>query len=144
MNRYAHCHFCDDVRFEIGNKTSLMGLYSGEMLVQSAPTIVPKLCFFVQCSTDINIPFQVLKIRISDKDQLLIEQTVEGEELKNVFAQTAMRGSSEDPIERLTIGLTLVASPFIIEKENIITVIITADGEEMTAGRLRIKVTGTN
>lgn len=148
MNRYAHCHFCDDVRYEIGNKTSLIGLYSGEMLVPSVPTVIPKLCFFVQCATDVEKPIQVLTLRVSDKDQQLLEQTVEGAELKKAFEQAASRGTSEDPIKQVTIGMTLVASPYVIEKENIITVTITADGEEMTAGRLRIKVSdqseGTN
>ncbi len=31
--RVAHCIFCDDIRFERGNKVSFMGLYSDELLV---------------------------------------------------------------------------------------------------------------
>lgn len=34
--RVAHCIFCDDIRFERGNKVSFMGLYSDELLVFAA------------------------------------------------------------------------------------------------------------
>jgi hypothetical protein len=40
--------FCDDIRHEIGGKTSCIGIYSGTMYVHSAfPIILPKFCMSV-------------------------------------------------------------------------------------------------
>ncbi|MEW6326402.1 MAG: hypothetical protein AB1487_02225 [Thermodesulfobacteriota bacterium] len=38
---------CDDVREEVGNKTSLMGIYPESMVFEKLPAILPKLCLFV-------------------------------------------------------------------------------------------------
>lgn len=39
---------CDDIREEKGNKLSLMGMYGGDVIVNDFPSILPKLCLFVQ------------------------------------------------------------------------------------------------
>ena len=42
--RTAFCLFCDDIRMEVGNKPSFMGVYTGgEMVFPPGPPIVPKL-----------------------------------------------------------------------------------------------------
>ncbi len=35
---------CDDVRLEIGNKHSLMGVYAGTIIVTKVPSLLPKVC----------------------------------------------------------------------------------------------------
>ena len=40
----------DDIRFEKGNKISLMGIYGEEIVVESLPAILLKLCFFTRIS----------------------------------------------------------------------------------------------
>ena len=37
---------CDDVRSEVGNKLSLMGLYDEEMIVPAFPTRLPRITLF--------------------------------------------------------------------------------------------------
>lgn len=39
-------HICDDIRFETGNKVSLMGLYDQAVVVKKLPARLSKLCFF--------------------------------------------------------------------------------------------------
>jgi hypothetical protein len=36
--------FCDDVRNEVGNKLSLMGVYGQDLLLREFPATLPKLC----------------------------------------------------------------------------------------------------
>ena len=139
MNRYAHCHFCDDIRYELGNKTSLIGLYGGEMYVSSIPSVIPKLCFFVLFATGIDNPVKALSMRISDKEQVLMEQELSSDELRSAYEQATERGTEDDPIRQFTVGMNLIASPFVISKESVVTVSVIADGEEMIAGRLRVK-----
>jgi hypothetical protein len=42
-----HVILCDDVRNEVGNKLSFMGVYGPELWVGKLPAIMPKLCFVV-------------------------------------------------------------------------------------------------
>lgn len=36
--------YCDDVRSEVGNKLSYMGVYGSNFLVPAFPTVLPKIC----------------------------------------------------------------------------------------------------
>jgi hypothetical protein len=42
-----HVILCDDVRNEVGNKLSFMGVYGPELWVGKLPAMMPKLCFVV-------------------------------------------------------------------------------------------------
>jgi hypothetical protein len=55
--------FCDDIRFEVGNKASLIGVYNGVMFFadgQPFPIMLPKLCMSVR----IYMPFDTNPDRI--------------------------------------------------------------------------------
>ena len=43
---------CDDIRQEMGGKTSLMGLYDHHIVVPQVPFVLPKVCFY----SDVQIP----------------------------------------------------------------------------------------
>lgn len=68
MNRYVHALWCDDIRQEIGNKPSFMGVYTGGLVLPSAPIVIPKLCVFVWLVTPTDEPFRNLKIRLHGDD----------------------------------------------------------------------------
>ncbi len=38
---------CDDIRTEVGNKISMMGVYQKDIFVPRFPYIFPKLCFVI-------------------------------------------------------------------------------------------------
>ncbi len=38
---------CDDVRNELGNKLSIMGIYGPELWLGKIPAVMPKLCFVI-------------------------------------------------------------------------------------------------
>ena len=41
---------CDDIRQEMGGKTSLMGLYDHHIVVPQVPFVLPKVCFYTRFS----------------------------------------------------------------------------------------------
>jgi hypothetical protein len=41
---------CDDIRQEMGGKTSLMGIYDHHIVVPQIPFVLPKVCFFTRFS----------------------------------------------------------------------------------------------
>ena len=76
ISRHLEVIFCDDIRSEVGNKSSYMGIYTRELTIPSAPLLLAKLCIAVQVVTDIDDPFesimvQVVKIRGQEETELL-------------------------------------------------------------------------
>jgi len=41
---------CDDIRKELGGKTSIMGLYDHQILIPEIPYTLPKICFYTRFS----------------------------------------------------------------------------------------------
>ncbi|HOQ43538.1 MAG TPA: hypothetical protein PK178_15360 [Smithellaceae bacterium] len=55
---------CDDIRQEIGNKISLMGIYSKEIVVPSIPFVFPRLCLWLTAK-DIKREIADLKVVVT-------------------------------------------------------------------------------
>ena len=47
--KIKHTIICDDIRQEIGNKHTFIGIYGPNILVTKIPYVFPKLCFVIFC-----------------------------------------------------------------------------------------------
>ena len=60
---------CDDVREEVGNKFSIMGIYDDDVVFSSLPSMLPKLCLVVQIKEmKINITTYKIKVFSPEND----------------------------------------------------------------------------
>src|SRR5450830_483454 len=66
--RWVHAIWCDDVRHEIGNKPSFMGVYTGDLVIPARPAILTRLAVYVSLGTPMDQPFKHLTIRIEKND----------------------------------------------------------------------------
>lgn len=73
MNRYLHSFFCDDIRQEVGNKLSFMGMYQGVMFVPAFPAELQKLCISFSVSTLADDPFKSLSFIVLRNDEKIVE-----------------------------------------------------------------------
>lgn len=72
--RYVHTIWCDDIRQEVGNKPSFMGVYTAGIFLQSLPVVLPRLAAYVWVTTPIDRRFQKLNIRgVRDDGFVLFE-----------------------------------------------------------------------
>ena len=55
---------CDDIRSEIGNKISLVGIFDEAILPQNIPARLPKLCLYQLWEADKDIFIEAEKLRI--------------------------------------------------------------------------------
>lgn len=79
--RFISAQFCDDVRYEVGNKYSLMGCYSDELIVEKLPVALSKLCVQIRASTPIDQPFSKLVLRALLGDETIAEANIEVEKI---------------------------------------------------------------
>jgi hypothetical protein len=101
---FGYTIFCDDIRFEIGNKITYTGVYSDKMLTHTGfPTVLPKLCFAVsywQEGVKIVTPIKFVIFLPNDPDDKpsvefgIADKTVE-ETLKKVEDRIAIENRGE-------------------------------------------------
>jgi len=108
---------CDDIRQEMGGKTSLMGLYDHHIVVPEIPFVLPKVCFFSKFSRmdgQFKFSFSVVspngerKDIIRDSDVQIPEGAKEG--TFNVIASPFEVGA--EGVFEVIIGLTKGADRF--------------------------------
>ena len=108
---------CDDIRQEMGGKTSLMGLYDHHIVVPQVPFSLPKVCFYTRFSRmdgDFKFSFAIVsptgerKDVIRDSDVQIPEGAKEG--TFNVIASPFEVTS--DGIYEVILGLTKGADRF--------------------------------
>lgn len=77
MTIYLHSTFCDDIRIEIGNKLSMMGIYQGYMMVPCFPFDLPRLCVGMKAVASEGTEFQTIKFVLMINNDVVAEMPVE-------------------------------------------------------------------
>lgn len=137
-NRYAHTQFADDIRFEVGNKTSVIGIYAGEMFLPFFPCALPKLCIAAYFSFEAKEPIKSLGFKVTLAGQEIENVSLPESDIANMITNMTSKSTEENPVTQLSIGGQLVFSPLNIEAPSVVTVTAVADGVEYLAGKLRI------
>lgn len=112
-HRWVHAIWCDDIRQEVGNKPSFMGVYTGSLVVPSLPTVLPRLAVWVNVWTPKAQPFKILKVRIcnNEDEKPLAAIDVDSESLAGATNQGQSLERSEDKIvvgEPSALGLSFI------------------------------------
>jgi hypothetical protein len=139
----ACCYFCDDIRYEVGNKYSMTGVYSSSLIVLDAPTVLPKLCCVISCYTGLDQPFQSLSFRVKGDGSIVstMDHPESEMEIMHQRAQEfAARAKEGIPQQNYRLSANLVIGKYPVTSTHTVTVTAIADGEEMLAGRLWINL----
>lgn len=65
--------FCDDVRQEVGNKLSCMGIYGASLVVPAFPTTLVKLCCIFNVRVPVTSPPRSVVFKLFRDDELIFE-----------------------------------------------------------------------
>lgn len=134
--RFAHAFFCDDIRYEVGNKVSLMGIYSKDLIFPTLPAFVGRLGVVLTIDTDINEPIETIKVLVEKDAETLIELTPE--KLEQDYQSTARLAEHHDEPSRLSLNMHIMLSPMTIASACMLRVKVTIDGVEYMAGKIRV------
>jgi len=133
ITRHLEVIFCDDIREELGNKLSFMGVYSADMTVPVVPIILNKLCIVVRAITENYDRFESLKVSVFQGDD-----NVELISTGQIVLPDANLDSNKSPLQ--VIQLTFMLSPFQIDKETTISVQAITEREELNSVGLIVHV----
>lgn len=110
--------FSDDVRQEVGNKLSLIGCYSDELVVERMPTVLPKLCVFVKATTACTKPFQKLAVRANLNDEVIGEIEVPHQDLESAAARV-LNGPRSN---RMTMTVLMAFAPVSVTEPGVLRI----------------------
>jgi len=135
--RHIDIIYCDDIRTEIANKISLIGIYGGDMIVSSFPAVLPKLCIVITAVTDASDPFRKLSVKITKGEK--------DEARADLFSTGDVDVSAQSPKDIVGDGgrlqqaqIHVVLSPFQIDSPMIIRVAVETERETLRGRALSI------
>ncbi len=126
--------FCDDIRFEVSGKISLIGIYSAVMFVKEFPTILPQLwasIYFVQSPNETRPLSLRLLLEVKGEDRILQEAKIE-------HPSSIPPGETEG-FQMSQMNLQLQMQHFQISEEGRLKVRAYRDNDEIRLGALDIK-----
>ena len=131
--RAAWSIVCDDIRQEVGNKISFMGIYQSELLLAQFPSTLPRLCFAVYARTPASQPFKQLLFKIfRDDEQLIAEGSLD------VATITPSPPSSDG--ELFLTGTMLIGfSPMILVEPCKLSARVFTEAEVLKAGSILVR-----
>lgn len=136
MNRYAHAIFCDDVRQELGEKMSLMGVYSGDLVAEPLPGTLPKLCAVITLVTPRSDQFRTISIAGSFLGDIVFKMELGEEDLAHMVS---LAPPPSPDSKAHYIQLMALLSPFQISGPGRLEIEVIADGERLDCAGLNIK-----
>lgn len=132
--------FCDDVRHEIGNKPSYMGVYHNFMFVSNAfPILLPKFVAAVTYIDSLAAPHGNVTIQLflpgdsDDKPSSTVPIDVE-----EFIRKSNPQSATGRPATKLNFQFELQITPFLIKEPGFIKVLVAMADDTMELGRLEI------
>ncbi len=140
LSRFAFCLFCDDIRPEIGNKFSYMGVYQRDMVfppgaAPGVPIFVPKFGIGAWVVSDINDRPKHIVFRVFGPPG----RTEIGHREIDV-AQISNPPEMEPGSLRFSVSVVMPLIGLMLPESGFIEVTAEVDGEEMRAGRLKVTI----
>jgi len=138
-SRYLNAAYCDDVRAEVGNKYSLMGVYQADLLVPAFPALLPRLCIVLTAHTPIEQPFRELTFQVTKDEIVMLEHAVPAKQLS--FEDTRPSFSPKAQWRWLKMSMVLQISPFEIADQFLLRPRAITESEVLKGEALVVRAT---
>ncbi|GIK35881.1 MAG: hypothetical protein AMXMBFR45_01750 [Gammaproteobacteria bacterium] len=136
--RFFDVIVCDDVREELGNKRSLMGIYENAIVLDAFPALLPRLCFVMKARTPGDRPFESLTFVVKRDDEVIIQTELHSEQLAAIAREEAPSlpdGASPEPADSaIKLTAVMVLSPITFEKPCRLRFRAITESEELRGG----------
>lgn len=132
MSRFVTNLWCDDIRLEVGDKPSFMGVYTGGMSVPHLPLGLPRLCVWICIDTPLDRPVSEFSARIERNDgEVIFESGTLNPKVEDIHKEGRTR--AQIMLQVTIIPLELPADCRYLD------VVVVADGEELRGRRLWVE-----
>jgi len=139
-HRHVHCMYCDDIREEVGGKSSLIGWHSGPLVeVRAAPPLfMPRIAVMTHILSPLDLPFRKLSLELRWRGNVLQRVTPDDEQIANMQA-AARHEASESKAWHL--NAAVIVQPFVVDQNGTLRAHVFLDGEELVGNGLEFRFT---
>jgi hypothetical protein len=136
---YGITIFCDDIRDEVSNKKTLVGVYNGELVIGSLPAVVPTFGLAVTYLEPLEMPVKPVSIKVfvpnkEGKGEVVLDVELPPDR------EERPTDAAPDPLAEFRAHLLYFRlSPLILQGEGHIKVRAYFDDTEIRLGSLRVR-----
>lgn len=131
VERHIEAVFCDDIRQELHNKVSLIGVYAADMVVDRLPAMLPRLCVWANIVTPIERPFEKLRLRLVQEERVLLETD-------DIAGDGGQMNDVPPDAKRIVTNAVFTLSPYQIDGDTWLQLVAETEEDELTSRKLRI------
>jgi hypothetical protein len=137
-----HALWCDDIRHEIGNKPSFMGVYTSALGVPQLPLALPKLCCWLTLTAPPELPLTALTVTINlDDGTELLRVPLPTEGTADQASQPTDAPATLATTARQQVMVAMEIAPLTLPAgAAALTVALSAQGEELASASLPVLV----
>ena len=128
--------FCDDVRQEVGNKLSFLGVYGPNLIVQSFPTTLVKLCCVMTVRTPANQRPKSVIFKLVKDEEVIFQAELSPSDLKEDSA--IFEEKDKGPVV-LTISTAAQIIGLPLTQHGFLRARAVVDGKELRGGALELQ-----
>ncbi len=138
QTRWGFSIFCEDIREEVNNRTSWMGIFKGVIYVESSfPFFMPKLVVIVNYFEVPEVHKEDLEFRIySTDDAKVAEVKIKRSSLDAHFAANSL---SENDEALISVEVPFIFLPMVVQKPGVLKVRMFDGAQEVKLGSLVFK-----
>lgn len=130
--------FCDDIRHEVGNKASLIGIYNGDLLASDLPIFMPRLGVMFQLRTALDYELSNVTYKITSGDEIVMQVDITVEAGPGQSRISESRPDGQDPTSFRSVVSFLAIPPMTFTSPCTLRAIAIANGVEYMAGKLHV------
>lgn len=130
--------FCDDIRHEIGNKASLIGIYNGDLLASELPIFMPRLGIMFQLRTPLDFELSNVTYRVSLGDEVIVQVDIKLETGLGQSRTADSRPNGQDQTSFRSVVSFLAIPPMTFTSPCTLRAIAVANEVEYMAGKLHV------
>ncbi len=140
---FGYTIFCDDIRYELGNKISLVGVYGDEMFLSGAsfPITIPKIGMAICITTPLSMMPEEIELRVylpGKADPAHVANLTASDHPAYPAAQSELSENALSDDRIATFNFHVILSPAVIPEPGRIKVRAIVDEELMKLGTLAI------
>ena len=127
--------YCDDVRSEVGNKLSFMGIYGPNILLNEFPAVLSKLCAVMSLHMPADTQAETVTFLLYKDDEEIGRSTARIDDVR----KAAIQPREFDEERRLTIRFIAQMAPLQFEAPCRLKARAEVDGETIRGGSLFVE-----
>ena len=136
--RWGFSIFCEDIREEVDNKNSWMGVFKGGIYTDDLyPLVIPKLAIIIKYYEVVDVHRENLEFRVYSTDGAMVaEARIERVSLDTHFALSSI---SENDEALISVQVPFVFVPMVFPKPGVLKVRMFDGSQEMKLGSLPVR-----